>query len=245
LKPICCQFILNVYILKKQDNIMKIGFIGTGNMAGAFIGGLIKACIIQKSEIFVSDASQDALDRISSLYEGLNTSTDHLEFLGSLDFLVLSVKPHIYEPVIRQIRDSISMNTVVITIAAGKTRAQVLELFGKDIKLVRTMPNTPALVGEGMTAVCPGDNLSLDEVNQVLTLLNAVGRTEILEEHLIDGYTALCGSSPAYVYMFIEAMADAAVREGLPRDKAYSMAAQSVLGSGTMVVVTGSHPGQI
>ena len=203
---------------------MTIGFIGTGNMAGAFIGGFLKAGIIKSSEIYVSDASEDALSRISSRYKGLNTSTDNLEFLDKLDFLILSVKPHIYEAVIRQIRNDLSSHTVVITIAAGKTRSQVLELFGRDIKLVRTMPNTPALVGEGMTAVCPGDNLSSSEIEQVLTLLNAVGKTEILEERLIDGYTALCGSSPAYVYMFIEAMADGAVREGLPRDKAYVMA---------------------
>jgi pyrroline-5-carboxylate reductase len=222
---------------------MNIGFIGTGNMATAFIGGFLKAGIIEKDQIFVSDASSEALNRISSRYEGLNTSTDNLKFLSKLDFLFLSVKPHIYEPVIKQIRNSVSENTVIITIAAGKTRAQVLELFGRDLKLVRTMPNTPALVGEGMIAVCPGDNLSNDEIDQVLTLLKAVGKTEILEERLIDGYTALCGSSPAYVYMFIEAMADAAVREGLPRDKAYSMAAQAVLGSAKMVLETGQHPG--
>ena len=135
--------------------------------------------------------------------------------------------------------------TIVITIAAGKNRAQVLGLFDRDIKLVRTMPNTPALVGEGMTAVCPTENLSSSEVESVLSLLGAYGKTELLEERLFDGYTAMCGSSPAYVYMFIEALADGGVREGLPRDKAYRMAAQAVLGSAKMVLETGIHPGQL
>ncbi len=222
---------------------MNVGFIGTGNMATAIIGGLLEAGLVKGSDLYVSDASRDALDRISARFEGLHTSNSNLEYLDRLDFLFLSVKPHIYEPVIRQIRDSLRANTVVITIAAGKKMSQVTELFGREIKLVRTMPNTPALVGEGMTAVCPGGSLSEDEVKQVMSLLGAIGKTELLEERLFDGYTALCGSSPAYVYMFIEAMADAAVREGLPRDKAYKMASQAVLGSAKMVLETGLHPG--
>jgi len=224
---------------------MNVGFIGTGNMATAIIGGLLEAGLVKGTDLYVSDATQDALDRISARFDGLHTSQNNLEYLDSLDFLFLSVKPHIYEPVIKQIRNSLKSDTVVITIAAGKTISQVSELFGRTIKLVRTMPNTPALVGEGMTAVCPGSNLSEHEVTQVLSLLNAVGRTEILEERLFDGYTALCGSSPAYVYMFIEAMADAAVREGLPREKAYTMASQAVMGSARMVLETGLHPGQL
>ncbi|MDC7234197.1 MAG: pyrroline-5-carboxylate reductase [Spirochaetales bacterium] len=224
---------------------MNIGFIGSGNMATAIVGGLLNTGKVTAGEVFVSDASKEALDRMAGRFSGIHTSTDNLEHLDKLDYLFLSVKPHIYEPVIRQIRDKVAPGTVVITIAAGKSREQVTALFGREIKLVRTMPNTPALVGEGMTAVCPSDNLSQDEVDAVLSLLGSYGKTEVLEERLIDGYTAMCGSSPAYVYMFIEALADGGVREGLPRDKAYKMAAQAVLGSAKMVLETGTHPGQL
>lgn len=224
---------------------MNVGFIGSGNMATAIVGGLLNTGMVKGGEVFVSDASVKALERISARFEGINTSTDNLENIAELDYLFLAVKPHIYEPVIRQIREKVLDKTVVITIAAGKSRAQVLGLFEREIKLVRTMPNTPALVGEGMTAVCPTDNLSSGEVESVLSLLGAYGKAELLEERLFDGYTAMCGSSPAYVYMFIEALADGGVREGLPRDKAYRMAAQAVLGSAKMVLETDIHPGQL
>jgi len=134
---------------------MNIGFIGTGNMASAVIGGLLSRGIVAEKNLFVTDASEGALQKISSSYPEIHTSTDNRAFLPELDFLFLSVKPHIYAPVIAQIRDALPASTVVITIAAGQTREKVLKQFGREIKLVRTMPNTPALVGEGMTAVCP------------------------------------------------------------------------------------------
>ncbi len=222
---------------------MNVGFIGAGNMATAFMGGLLSTGIVKEENLFLTDASQGALDKLKETWPSVSVNTDNLAFLDRLDFLVLSVKPHIYEPVILQIRDYIRPETVIITIAAGKTRKQVNDLFGKQIKLVRTMPNTPALVGEGMTAVCPGESISSGEKEQVLSLLAAVGKTEVLEESYFDAFTGLCGSGPAYVYMFIEALADAAVREGLPRDKAYTMASQTLLGSARMVLETGQHPG--
>ena len=222
---------------------MDIGFIGAGNMATAFIGGLLNTGIVEEENLFLTDASAAALEKLTGNYPSVTVSTDNLAFLDRLDFLVLSVKPHIYEPVILQIREKVRAETVIITIAAGKTRKQVLDLFNRDIKLVRTMPNTPALVGEGMLAVCPGELITPPEREQVLTLLKAVGRTELLEEHYFDAFTGLAGSGPAYVYMFIEALADAAVREGIPRDKAYVMASQTVLGSAKMVMETGTHPG--
>ncbi|OQY33013.1 MAG: pyrroline-5-carboxylate reductase [Spirochaetaceae bacterium 4572_59] len=222
---------------------MNIGFIGSGNMASAIMGGLINATLVKEDCLYVTDASEDALVNIINQFPGVHTSQDNLEFLSDLDFLFLAVKPHIYAPVIAQIKKQLPDNVIVITIAAGQTRERVLSQFGRKIKLVRTMPNTPALVGEGMTAVCAGEKLSEEEIIQTLTLLKAVGKVEILPESLFDSYTALCGSGPAYVYMFIEALADGAVREGIPRDKAYRMAAQTVLGSARMVLETGEHPG--
>lgn len=222
---------------------MNIGFIGSGNMAGAIIGGMINAELVKEECLYITDASEEALVNISNQFPAVHTSRDNLEFLPNLDFLFLAVKPHIYPAVISQIKKQLPDSVIVITIAAGQTREHVLSQFGRKIKLVRTMPNTPALVGEGMTAICAGENLSEEEIIQTLTLLKAVGKVEILPESLFDSYTALCGSGPAYVYMFIEALADGAVREGIPRDKAYKMAAQTVMGSARMVLETGEHPG--
>ena len=222
---------------------MKTGFIGSGNMASAIIGGLIQAELVKEEDLFVSDYSKDALDRINQRFPAIHTSQDNLEFITRLDYLFLAVKPHIYPSVIAQIRKALPEKTIVITIAAGQTSDKVLKEFGRPVKLVRTMPNTPALVGEGMTAVSTGDRLNEAEVKEVLTLLGAMGKVEILPESLFDSFTALCGSGPAYVFMFIEALADGAVREGIPRDKAYTMAAQTVFGSAKMVLETGAHPG--
>ena len=222
---------------------MNIGFIGSGNMASAIIGGLLYREILPEENLFISDYSQEALDKLKGRFPGIQTSRDNTVFLEKLDVLFLAVKPHIYASVIDQIRGGLPEKVIVITIAAGQTTKAVLDRFGRKIKLVRTMPNTPALVGEGMTAACPGDTLSEQEVSLVLKLLKSMGKVEILPESLFDSYTALCGSGPAYVFMFIEALADGAVREGIPRDKAYTMAAQTVLGSARMVLETGAHPG--
>ena len=124
-------------------------------------------------------------------------------------------------------------------------REQLEEQFGKDVKIVRTMPNTPAMVGEGMTAVCPNEHLTEDEIAYVKSLLESFSRAEIVPERLMDVVTAVSGSSPAYVFMLIEAMADAAVSGGMPRKQAYQFAAQAVLGSAKMVLDTGKHPGEL
>ena len=134
---------------------------------------------------------------------------------------------------------------IIVTIAAGVTLTDVEEWFNKDVKIVKTMPNTPALVGEAMTAICANKNVTKDELNIITSIFNSFGKSEILEEKYFHAFTALCGSSPAYVYMFIEAMADAAVKQGLPRDKAYKMASQAVLGSAKMVLETKENPGKL
>ena len=133
----------------------------------------------------------------------------------------------------------------MITIAPGKTLSWLEEQFGKRVKIVRTMPNTPALVGEGMTAACVNQYVTEEEKAYALKILNAFGKVELVPEHLIDAVVAVSGSAPAYVFMFIEAMADAAVAEGMPRAQAYEFAAQAVYGSAKMVLETGKHPGEL
>ena len=132
-----------------------------------------------------------------------------------------------------------------MTIAPGQTLERLEGLFGKSLKLIRTMPNTPALVGEGMTAVCKNKEVTGEELQYVCKILGGFGKVEVVEEHLMDVVVSVSGSSPAYVFMFIEAMADAAVADGMPRKQAYEFAAQAVLGSAKMVLETGKHPGEL
>ena len=223
---------------------MKLGFIGTGNMASAIMGGIIKNNVIPAEEIIGADLFAPGRERVQKEY-GINVTADNKEVAQKAETIILSVKPQFYESVIADIKDVVTDKQIIITIAPGKTLAWLAEQFGKDVKIVRTMPNTPAMVGEGMTAVCPNEHLTEDEIAYVKSLLESFSRAEIVPERLMDVVTAVSGSSPAYVFMFIEAMADAAVAQGMPRKQAYQFAAQAVLGSAKLLLETGMHPGEL
>ena len=223
---------------------MKLGFIGTGNMAGAIMGGIIKKGIIAPEEIIGSVIMEAGRERAKKEH-GIHVTADNIEVTQKAEVLVLSVKPQFYAQTIAEIKDTVREDQLIITIAPGKTLAWLEEQFGKKVKIVRTMPNTPALVGEGMTAACPNDAVTEEEKNYALELLSSFGKVEIVPEHLIDAVVAVSGSSPAYIFMIIEAMADGAVAEGMPRSQAYQFAAQAVLGSAKMVLETGKHPGEL
>lgn len=223
---------------------MKIGFIGCGNMAKAMISGILKNQLTEKENIIASDISE--VSRNASKEQlGINMTGSNLEVVENSDVFVLSVKPQYYETVISEIKDAVSADQIVVTIAPGKTLCWLEEKFEKEVKLVRCMPNTPALVGEGMTAVTPNHYVSKEELAQVITILNSFSKTEVIGEHLMDAVVSVSGSSPAYVYMMIEAMADAAVADGMARDMAYKFAAQAVYGSAKMVLESGKHPGEL
>lgn len=223
---------------------MKLGFIGTGNMASAIMGGIIKNKIMPAEEIIGADLYAPGRDRVKEQF-GICVTGDNKEVVEQADVIVLSVKPQFYEEVITEIRDMVRKDQIIITIAPGKTLAWLAERFGKKVKIVRTMPNTPALVGEGMTAMCPNEYMTEAETGYVKTLLESFGKVEIVSEHLMDVVVSVSGSSPAYVFMMIEAMADAAVSGGMPRALAYQFAAQAVMGSAKMVLETGKHPGEL
>lgn len=223
---------------------MKMGFIGSGNMGGAIIGGIVNGKIAMPSDIIVSDKSNAALAKINSEY-GVETTTDNTVVARTADVLFLCVKPQFLYAVINEIKDSVSENTLIVSIVAGQDIATITEAFGKNIKLIRVMPNTPALVGEGMAALSPNENVTDEEKSVVLNVFNSFGKGEVVAEELMDAVTAVSGSAPAYVFMFIEAMADAAVMGGMPRSQAYTFAAQAVLGSAKMVLETGKHPGEL
>lgn len=223
---------------------MKLGFIGVGNMAGAIIGGIIKNGLIPPEEIIGSDISAVGREHVQNIY-GIRVTPDNRKVAERADVLFLSVKPQYYSTVIAEIRHVITKNQLVITIAPGKTLSWLDEQFGKPVKIVRTMPNTPATVRQGMTAICPNDYVSKEELDYVISILQTIGETEVISENLIDAVVAVSGSSPAYVFIMIEAMADAAVAEGMPRAQAYKFAAQAVYGSAKMVLETEKHPGEL
>lgn len=223
--------------------MMKLGFIGTGNMAGAIMGGIIQKGIFRSEQIIGADISEAGRRKAKETY-GIEVTEDNRK-AAAAEVLVLSVKPQFYADAIAEIRDCIRDDQLVITIAPGKTLSWLEEQFGKRVKIVRTMPNTPALVGEGMTAACVNQYVTEEEKAYALKILDSFGKVELVPEHLIDAVVAVSGSSPAYVFMFIEAMADAAVAEGMPRTQAYEFAAQAVYGSAKMVLETGKHPGEL
>ncbi len=223
---------------------MKIGFIGCGNMATAMIRGIRKNPLFDSDEIVVSDISETAVSRMKEELQ-VQGSTDNRQTAEQSDVLVLSVKPQFYETVIREIRDLVTTDQIILTIAPGKTLSWLSECFGKAVKLVRTMPNTPALIGEGMTGACKNKLVEPQEYEYVLAMLNSFGKVETIPESLMDVCVSVSGSAPAYVYILIEAMADGAVADGMPRQQAYKFAAQAVLGSAKMVLETGKHPGEL
>lgn len=223
---------------------MKIGFIGCGNMASAMIGGIIKNQVAEVSEILASARSWEGREKAAKAL-GIRMTDSNVQVAEFADVLILAVKPFYYQEVIREIREHVRKETIVVSITPGKTLAWLQEQFGKPVKLVRTMPNTPALVGEGMSCICGGSLASGEDVETVCRIFQGFGKTEIVEEEMIDVVVGVSGSSPAYVFMFLEAMADAAVADGMPRAQAYRFAAQAVLGSARMVLETGKHPGEL
>ena len=223
---------------------MKIGFIGNGNMGGAIIGALINNNIVLAGDVYVSDINRESLERTKQQYR-VNISTDNIETVKAADVLFLSVKPNVVYKVIDEIKNEVSEDMLIISIAAGQSIEKLEKAFSKQIKLVRVMPHTPALVGEAMSGICVNKNVTDNEKETVLKIFSSFGRGEIISEHLMDAVTAVSGSSPAYVFMFIEAMADAAVMGGIPRSQAYTFAAQAVLGSAKMVLETGKNPAEL
>ena len=223
---------------------MKLGFIGTGNMASAIMGGIIGKKMISAEEIIGADLLESGREKVKEQF-GIQVTEKNQEVVEKAEVIILSVKPQFYEEVINQIKDCVKKEQIIITIAPGKTLAWLAEKFGKEVKIVRTMPNTPALVGEGMTAMCPNEYMEKEEIEYVKQLLESFGRVEVVPERLMDVVVSVSGSSPAYVFMMIEAMADAAVSGGMPRAQAYQFAAQAVYGSAKMVLETGKHPGEL
>lgn len=222
----------------------KLGFIGCGQMAQAMIKGIISSGTITSQQIKVSSKTEETLNTVEKKYDILTTK-DNNEVASWADILFLAVKPDIHKEIIQEIKKKVAEHTVIITVAAGITLEFLETEFGKKIKAVRSMPNTPSFVGEGMSAICVNDKIEQKDLDTVLKIFRSFGKAEVIKESLMDSIPAISGSSPAYVYMFIEALADGGVKHGIPRDQAYRLAAQSVLGAAKMVLETGIHPGEL
>lgn len=223
---------------------MKIGFIGCGNMGQAMLAGMLDSGKITEHNIIVSAKTAATREKLEKEYQ-VSVAAQNIDVVREAEYIFLAVKPQYYEEVLMEVCSAITEKTVMISIAPGKTFEWLQEKIGKPCKIIRTMPNTPSLVKEGMMGICANDKVTATELKNVCDLCSGFSKTEIVTEKLMDVVTAVSGSSPAYVFMLIEAMADAAVEGGMPRNQAYTFAAQAVLGSAKMVLETGKHPGEL
>lgn len=223
---------------------MTIGFIGLGNMAKAMIGGMLAGKLAEPSDIIGSARTEETRGKIKETY-GITVTEDNRQVAREADILILAVKPQMFEEVIPQIRGQVKEEALVISIAAGKTMTWIEEAFGRTIRLVRCMPNTPAMVGAGCSGVCRNKQVSDQEMELCMKYLGSFGMAEEIPERLMDAVGAVSGSSPAFVFLFLEALADAGVKAGMPRQQAYRFAAQTVMGSAKLMLETGKHPGEL
>lgn len=223
---------------------MKIGFIGFGNMASAMAQGMVKSERYAPEDITVTAKHYEGLKGRAEKLK-INYSTDNIKVAEESDILFLSVKPYLYKEVIEEIRGFVNEDTVIVTVAAGISTQDVEDMFGKQIKVVRTIPNTPALVNQAMTLYYPNALVTEEENKTVRRILESFGRAELIQEKQFDGPGSMTGCSPAFIFMLMEAMADAAVLEGMERKKAYTLAAQTVKGSAEMLLLSGLHPGEL
>lgn len=220
----------------------RIGFIGAGQMATALGQGFVKAGLIDRGQLSASDPVAEARQQFAQT-TGAPTSDDNLRVATTSDVLVLAVKPQQMGKILPELRSAITPQKLVVSIAAGVRLAVLAEGLGGDARLVRVMPNTPCLVGQGASAYCLGGKATGVDGMLVGQLLGAVGVAFQVEEHLLDAVTGLSGSGPAFVYLMIEALSDGGVRMGLSRPVALALAAQTVRGAAEMVLATKEHPG--
>lgn len=224
-----------------EDIMHTFGFIGMGNMGYAMLKGVLKT--FSPEEIIFTDASDVRRVKVSEEL-GVRAIPTNVECANNAKYIVLAVKPQVYNTVIKNIQNVITPEHIIISIAPGISRDDLYSKFGKHVRIVRTMPNTPALIGMGMSGVSYDDNeFTFEEKDVIDKFFNSFSRYKVVDEKLLDVVTCVSGSSPAYVYMFIEALADSAVKYGMARNDAYEFAAQTVMGSAAMVLETGEHPG--
>ncbi len=223
----------------------KISFIGAGNMAEALIGGIIGSGSAVPENIICSDVREDRLEFMGKTY-GIGTTSDNLEAASSGDIVIYAVKPQIIASVLRETAEKLDMSKLIISIAAGIPLEAIEIALGKELRLIRVMPNVAALIKEGAAAIASGKNALKEDIELAMSIFNSVGKSIFLKEnYLMDAVTGLSGSGPAYIFLIIDALADAGVKVGLSRQDAIPLATQTVLGAAKMLLETGAHPGEL
>lgn len=220
----------------------KIGVIGCGNMGGAILNGALKSGVLPKENVYVYDISPAIMEKAASW--GVNLSSGYDDVCQNSDIILLGVKPQ-YTPEVLSACGNALDGKAILSIVAGISNERLRNMIQGNVRILRSLPNTPAMVFEGAFAVCSDTDFTEDELEAAKALYNSIGIIEMIPEHLIDAACALNGGGPAFVAMFIEAMADGGVKQGLPRATAYRLAAQTALGTAKMILETGLHPGQI
>ena len=225
-----------------NDRNRKIGFIGAGQMATALAAGFVRSAGIPAENILAADAYPAARENFTAK-TGVRAVENNLEVVRTCDVLFLAVKPQVLAGVLTELGPELTPEKCVVSVVAGVTLETLEESLGAVTRIFRVMPNTPCLVGQGAVAFCPTDAVTQADVELVSLLLRSVARCFLVRETLMDAVTGLSGSGPAYAFLILEALADAGVREGLPRDIAMTLAAQTLRGAAEMVLSTGEHPG--
>ena len=222
----------------------RVGFIGGGNMGEALIRGLVGANLVKPTLITATDVRADRCAQLAQQF-GVTAHADNARCVRDADVIILAVKPQVMTDVLRDIAGAVEARHLLISIAAGVTTASIRAALGKDARIIRVMPNTPALVLQGAAAIAKGKGLERDDLATAQEIFGAVGRAVVLDEELMDAVTGLSGSGPAYVAIVIESLADGGVKMGLDRATAMTLAAQTVLGAAQLLLETGLHPGAL
>lgn len=223
---------------------VRLAFIGGGNMAEALVRGILAAQRIPPDDVLVTDVRDERLAYLKTTY-GVGVSLDNAEAARHAETVILAVKPQVMSRALDDLRKVVADRQLVISIAAGISTATLAEAFLRPVRVIRVMPNTPALVLEGVSALARGTHATPQDLETARGLFEAVGRVVVVDEALMDGVTGLSGSGPAYAFLIIEALADAGVKVGLPRDTAVALAAQTMRGAARMVLETGKHPAEL
>ncbi|MBI2218618.1 MAG: pyrroline-5-carboxylate reductase [Candidatus Rokubacteria bacterium] len=222
----------------------RVGFVGAGNMGEALIRGLVEARVVPAASVLAHDVRADRLRELEGRF-GIRIAKDNETLVREADVVVLAVKPQIMDAVLAGIAGEVTRDKLLISIAAGVSTARIRTALGTPARLIRVMPNTPALVLEGVTAMARGEGLEPGDLDLAAEVFRAVGRVVTLDEDLMDAVTGLSGSGPAYVAIVVEALADGGVRMGLDRQTAMTLATQTVAGAARLLQQTGMHPGAL
>ena len=221
---------------------MKLGFIGLGNMAKAILAGLLQSGVFAAEDISGSDVAEAVREAVADKYH-IDTNKSNTEVAAGSDVLVLAVKPQFMEGVLTEIAPFVTGDTLIISIAAGKSLTWLQERLSTEIRLIRWMPNTAAMVGESCTAICKGASATEEDVTLAVRMCQSFGTCQVIDEKLMDAFSAIGGSSGAFAFLYMEALADGVVQAGMPRNMAYEVAAQATLGAAKLMRDSKEHPG--